>query len=298
MSGPPPALRSPTAWGDVATVLASGVLPAGAAAADFALCRQNRLRHPFGEISRPTSGVSWPGWLQRDTEAVVRSPLGGRALVSLVGQFPSDSPSSAPIHSLYTQSRIRPQSVHTTLMLPPATRLYGVRAMGQTPIYEQLRGERINVEVPATGADPQRVDHPGKHRLLAVAPVPAAVFEPPASGTDLDGNQHHLVPTSPAGQPAGDGQWAVAVGGPRAGRSLTAPVPQAPAHAASSAPALPGSSRHCAARGAAAGEHGAHRRQGGGLRPDQRSEPRPATRADAQFRWFEVDHDTGDSSAT
>ena len=50
-----PKTRS-TAWGDVAILLVRGVLPAGAAAADFALCRQNRLRHPFGEISRPTSG--------------------------------------------------------------------------------------------------------------------------------------------------------------------------------------------------------------------------------------------------
>jgi hypothetical protein len=29
--------------------------------------------------------------------------------------------------------------------------------MGQTPIYDQLRGERINADVPATGADPQLV---------------------------------------------------------------------------------------------------------------------------------------------
>jgi hypothetical protein len=28
--------------------------------------------------------------------------------------------------------------------------------MGQTPIYEQLRGERLIADVPATGDDPQR----------------------------------------------------------------------------------------------------------------------------------------------
>jgi hypothetical protein len=114
----------------------------------------------------------------------------------------------------------------------------------------------------------------------------------PGPATDLDANQHHVAPTSPAScQPADDGPRAVAVWGPRAARSLAAPVRQAPAHAASS-PALPGSSRHRAARGAAAGEHGAHRRHGAGLPPVQRSEPRPAPPADAQFPWFDVDHDT------
>jgi hypothetical protein len=168
--------------------------------------------------------------------------------------------------------------------------------MGQTPIYDQLRGERINADVPAIGADPQLVGHPGEYPLLVVAPVPATVFGP-GPATDLDANQHHLVGTSPASQPAGDGPRAVAVWGPRAGRSLVAPVRQAPAHAASSSPALPGSSRHSAA-GAVAGEHGAHRRHGAGPRPAQRTEPRLVTPAGAQFRWFDVDHDTGDSSAT
>jgi len=210
---------------------------------------------------------------------------------------PSDSSSLAPIHSLYTQSRTAPQPVHTTVLPPLQGRLYGVRPMGQTPIYDQLRGERINADVPATGADPQLVGRPGEHAVLAVAPVPAAVFGP-GPATDLDANQHHLVPTYPAGQPAGEGQRAVAVWGPRAGRSLVAPVRQAPAHAAGSSPALPGSSRHCAARGKVAGEHGAHRRQGGGPGPDQRSEPRSARPADAPFPWFEVDHDGGDSSST
>jgi hypothetical protein len=113
----------------------------------------------------------------------------------------------------------------------------------------------------------------------------------------LDGPQHHLVTTYPAGQPAGDGQRAVVVWGPRAGRSLAAPVGQASAHAASSSPALPGSSRRFAARGTAADGHGAHRRHGGGPRLDQRSEPRPATPADAPFSWFGVDHDGGDLSS-
>jgi hypothetical protein len=169
--------------------------------------------------------------------------------------------------------------------------------MGQTPIYDQLRGERINADVPPAGADPQLVGHPGENPGLAVAPVPAAVFGP-GPATDLGANRHHLVPPSPASQPAADGQRAVAVWGPRAGLSVAAHARRVSAHAASSSPALPGSRRHSAAD-LAAGEHGAHRQQGGpagGPGPVQRSAPRLATPAGAQFRWFEVDHDAGDSS--
>jgi hypothetical protein len=247
-------------------------------------------------MRRPT-GTVWPSaWLQRETEIGLLHPFGGQARADVGRVDPSISPSFG----------IRPQSVHTISHPPtacphhggvaPVDPPLGCRPMGQTPIYDQLRGERINADVPATGADPQLVGRPGEQAVLAVAPVPAAVFGP-GPATDLDANQHHLVPTYPVGQPAGDGQRAVAVWGPRAGRSLVAPVRQAPAHAASSSPALPGSSRHSAARGKVADGHGAHRRHGGGPRPDQRSEPRPATPADAPFRWFDVDHDGGDSSS-
>ncbi|MDQ5856067.1 MAG: hypothetical protein M3302_07130 [Actinomycetota bacterium] len=48
--------------------------------------------------------------------------------------------------------------------------------MSQTPIYDQLRGERINADVPATGNEPQHADHAGKQRLPTGGPGPAAVF--------------------------------------------------------------------------------------------------------------------------
>jgi hypothetical protein len=89
---------------------------------------------------------------------------------------------SAPIHSLYTRSGAHPQSVHTMLMPLPADPPVRCRPMGQTPIYDQLRGERINAEVPATGADLQRADHPGKHHLVG-APVPGAVFRPESASS-------------------------------------------------------------------------------------------------------------------
>jgi hypothetical protein len=59
--------------------------------------------------------------------------------------------------------------------------------MGQTPVYDQLRGERINADVPATGADPTLVDRPGQHHLLAVAPGPAAVLDHPVLGLTSTG---------------------------------------------------------------------------------------------------------------
>ncbi|MGH3982155.1 MAG: hypothetical protein ACRDST_05580 [Pseudonocardiaceae bacterium] len=48
--------------------------------------------------------------------------------------------------------------------------------MSQTPIYDQLRGERINADVPATGDEPHQANHAGTHRLPTGGPGPAAVF--------------------------------------------------------------------------------------------------------------------------
>jgi hypothetical protein len=169
--------------------------------------------------------------------------------------------------------------------------------MGRTPIYDQLRGERINADVPAAEADPQVVGRRGRHHVLVVAPGPAAVVGPPGPSTGLDGNRHHLLETYPAVQPAGDGGRAVAVWGPRAARSLAAHVRQAPAHAASSSPAQSSANHNPTAQGTAAGDHGAQWEQGDGPRPVQHTEPRPATPADAQFSWFDADHDAGHSSS-
>ncbi|MBV9140383.1 MAG: hypothetical protein JO115_05620 [Pseudonocardiales bacterium] len=69
--------------------------------------------------------------------------------------------------------------------------------MSQTPIYDQLRGERINADVPATGDEPQRASHPGKpshpttvsrletHGLPADAANVVVAFDPiPAAEPD------------------------------------------------------------------------------------------------------------------
>ncbi|MGH3631215.1 MAG: hypothetical protein ACRDRL_27700 [Sciscionella sp.] len=66
--------------------------------------------------------------------------------------------------------------------------------MNQTPTYDQLRGERINAEVPASDADvPAREADPrvhlGKHHLREDGSTAAAVSSSsPGSGVDLAGD--------------------------------------------------------------------------------------------------------------
>jgi hypothetical protein len=57
--------------------------------------------------------------------------------------------------------RTHPQCVHTMLMLAPADAPLRCGRMGQTPIYDQVRGERINADVPAVGADLQPASNHG-----------------------------------------------------------------------------------------------------------------------------------------
>lgn len=44
--------------------------------------------------------------------------------------------------------------------------LHTVRAVSQTPTYDQLRGERINADVPPSEVAPSRLSQPGKHHPL------------------------------------------------------------------------------------------------------------------------------------
>lgn len=66
--------------------------------------------------------------------------------------------------------------------------------MSQTPIYDQLRGERINADVPAPGTDPQRVGYTGQHRRTDGAVGTGTVYgRPLESGAELAANQRHPV---------------------------------------------------------------------------------------------------------
>jgi hypothetical protein len=92
---------------------------------------------------------------------------------------------------IHRDSTSCPPPVHSFILCPhdvdatPADASLRCRAMSQTPTYDQLRGERINADVPASEADPQQVDHLGRHRLVD-DPLDAAVCgQPPGSGADL-----------------------------------------------------------------------------------------------------------------
>jgi hypothetical protein len=107
------------------------------------------------------------------------------------------------IHSLYTACRCRS---HRRC-------LYGV-AMRETPIYEQLRGERINADVPSSETGPSRLGPPGRHRRVPDTTGSVAACRPPGPGADLVVHQHALPGIGV--QPPGGLQRTAALRGPRA----------------------------------------------------------------------------------
>lgn len=94
----------------------------------------------------------------------------------------SSTESPQPLHHWCTVSTSCPHEVED---VPAGARLW-CRAMSQTPTYDQVRGERINADVPASEADPHELDDPGKHRLRADTPIAAEVCGPsPGPGAEL-----------------------------------------------------------------------------------------------------------------
>ena len=153
--------------------------------------------------------------------------------------------------------RIRPQCVHTMLMPPLQTRPLRCCVMGGgTPIYDQVRGERINAEVPPSAATPQRVDDHGRHRVRPDTPVSAAVFGPPGPGADLAWSYHCRAGTDPADLPTADGPPQATTWEPQAALPRQVHTRQAPRHAANNPPASV-TDRNPATREAAAGDRGA-----------------------------------------
>jgi hypothetical protein len=113
----------------------------------------------------------------------------------------SDSPSLAPIHR-------GSAPVHTMLTPAPADPPLRCRAVSPTPIYDQLRGERINADVPATGTEPQQVGHLGKHRQSTDGSDPAGVLgRSPEAGVDLDVGLCWFAAAEPAMQAAVNATW-------------------------------------------------------------------------------------------
>jgi hypothetical protein len=162
--------------------------------------------------------------------------------------------------------------------------------VGGTPIYDQVRGERINADVPPSEAD-SWADYHGKHRLRLDIPVPAAVFGPPGPGADLAPHHHRRASTCPAGLPTADGQPETTMWGPRAALPPEAHTRQVPRHAASCRPSSV-ADHNPAARDTATGDPGAIPKGCSATGKAHRTSL--CTPAGAQFSWFSAGHDIGD----
>lgn len=162
------------------------------------------------------------------------------------------------------------------------------RPVRKTPIYEQLRGERINADVPPSETALPRVDRRGRHRLGPDTTGPGAVYAPPGPGPDLVAHQHPVPGI--ADQPPGGPQRTAARRGPRTPLPRPAHAQQAPARAARMPSTATGTEDPAeAARGTSADSKRVVR-----PRQDQRTDCAPAATPQGEFPWFEADDDSRD----
>jgi hypothetical protein len=106
------------------------------------------------------------------------------------------------------------------------------RAVGQTPIYDQLRGERINADVPPNDIDSHRHSPLSRHCRGEDAPSAAALERP--LGREIEGvaGHHRRGKAYPAAAgSAGDELGMVRADGPYAGGVAETGVRAAPRHA-------------------------------------------------------------------
>ncbi|MFY9806665.1 MAG: hypothetical protein WCB57_18370 [Pseudonocardiaceae bacterium] len=74
--------------------------------------------------------------------------------------------------------------------------------MSQTPIYDQIRGERINADLPAAGSEPAPVAPSAEPRFPAGAAGPAVFTRPPEGGVDRAADWSWFAAADPAVQAA------------------------------------------------------------------------------------------------
>lgn len=118
--------------------------------------------------------------------------------------------------------RTHPQCVHTMLMLAPADAPLRCGRMGQTPIYDQVRGERINADVPAVGAT--------CNRLVTTATPPASRHAGSGDGVWATGCRRWPCPEPPTSGvdiPCGSASSRRAIGGHSVG-TASGPAPRSP----------------------------------------------------------------------
>jgi len=74
--------------------------------------------------------------------------------------------------------------------------------VSQTPIYDQIRGERINADLPAAGSEPPPVDPPDKGRFPVGAAGPEVFARPPDVAADRAADWSWFAAADPAVQAA------------------------------------------------------------------------------------------------
>jgi hypothetical protein len=158
--------------------------------------------------------------------------------------------------------------------------------MRETPIYEQLRGERLNADVPSSETGPSWVGRPGRHRRVADTTGLVAACRPPGPGADLVVHQHAFPGIGV--QPPGGPQRTAALRGPRAPVPRPVRAGQALAHAASSLPTATGVLDPPEAAGGGSVDPQRVVRPGQG----QRSDCLVMATPEGQFPWFEADYDS------
>jgi len=99
------------------------------------------------------------------------------------------------------------------------------RSVGDTPIYDQLRGERINADVPASIPGAHRLGHSGKHRLGE------DVVGPVGPGKHHGTGHLQRVPGCPAAGVTGGQRGAVSSDNSSVADAVEAGLPAAPRHA-------------------------------------------------------------------
>jgi len=136
-------------------------------------------------------------------------PSGLRAFCAPSTEFPQD------LHRWCTTLAGCPHHVDAAFNGTPLR----CRTVSQTPTYDQLRGERINADVPAGEADPHPVHRPGRHRIRDDMPAGSSVSDrgsgsdPPedwsgfAPGNSDRSGKHQLRHGAPRADPAQDWSW-------------------------------------------------------------------------------------------
>lgn len=155
--------------------------------------------------------------------------------------------------------------------------------MGQTPIYDWLRGERINADVP-----PSRVDqhgHSGRHCLDEHMLGAVAVVVRP-SGPAADGLTGHLrrgwiyADARRAGEELGVG-WARALGATIASEAPARATPPQAGH-----PSADAADDLLAVPATVVGDKAGGHRAVAAARPEEGTTPCPAAEGEAVFSWF------------